>query len=133
MVGYILKCNMHSDVDAVGTCTRCGRALCSVCAMNINGKLQCKQCTEQMASNAANTAVVNRKEPLLSLILSFIIPGLGQIYNGQVKKGLVLLVGYILLCWTCIAPLVIWLYCMYDGYTVAGSINRGECAPDWFQ
>lgn len=95
--------------------------------MNVNGKMVCKQCTEQMASAPA----VNRKEPILSLILSFLLPGLGQIYNGQVKKGLILLVVYLLLCWTCLVPLLIWLYGMYDGYTVAQAINRGECLPDW--
>ncbi|CAJ37858.1 conserved hypothetical protein [Methanocella arvoryzae MRE50] len=80
----------------------------------------------------ASAPVINRKEPILSLILSFLVPGLGQIYNGQVKKGLVLLVAYFLLCWTCIAPLIIWIYGLYDGYTVAAAINCGEHQPDWF-
>lgn len=127
-----MKCYLHNEVDATSTCTRCGKALCSECAINVGGKIMCKQCTEQMASSAAYIPVVNRKEPLLSLILSFLLPGLGQIYNGHIKKGLVLLVAYILLCWTCIAPLVIWLYGMYDGYTVATAINQGECQQDWF-
>lgn len=127
-----MKCYLHNEVDAIGTCTRCGKALCSECAIMVSGKLMCKQCTEQMASSAAYTPVVSRKEPLLSIILSFFIPGLGQIYNGQIKKGLVLLIGYFLLSWTCLVPLVIWLYAMYDGYTVAAAINRGECRQDWF-
>lgn len=60
----------------------------------------------------------------VAAVLSFFIPGLGQIYNGQIVKGLILmlifaasfplmyvLVGFILY------PIV-WLFAMYDGYTV---------------
>ncbi|WP_424356624.1 hypothetical protein [Methanocella sp. MCL-LM] len=127
-----MKCYLHGDRDATGTCTRCGRALCPDCTMTVNGNVVCRQCTEQMASSAATVQVVNRKEPILSVVLSFLVPGLGQIYNGHVKKGIVLLIGYFLLCWTCLVPLVIWLYGMYDGYKVAEAINRGEYQQDWF-
>lgn len=95
-----------------------------------------------------------RKEPLLSVILSFLIPGLGQIYNGHVKKGIILLALYIglwigvvivylggtivtmgiggLCCLpVLIIPLVIWVYAMYDGYVTANKINRGEWVKDW--
>lgn len=36
--------------------------------------------------------IQKRKSPILALILSGLLPGLGQIYNGQYKKGAVLLV-----------------------------------------
>lgn len=32
-----------------------------------------------------------RKNPILALVLSAVLPGLGQIYNSQIKKGLLLL------------------------------------------
>lgn len=31
------------------------------------------------------------KRPYLALFLSFLIPGLGQLYNGQMKKGFVII------------------------------------------
>ena len=33
------------------------------------------------------------KQPVLSLLLSFLLPGLGQIYNGEVGKGIGFMVG----------------------------------------
>lgn len=41
--------------------------------------------------------VVNRKEPALSGVLSFLIPGVGQFYNGQTGAGVGFLVTWLLL------------------------------------
>ncbi len=95
-------------------------------------------------------APAEKKEPLLALILSLVIPGLGQIYNGQVKKGIILLVGWILLwivvgvfssaatrynsgccCISWLIPLLVNLFAAYDGYMTADRINKGEAVKDW--
>ena len=39
---------------------------------------------------------VKRRKPILALILSLLTPGLGQVYNGQFKKGISYLVGFYL-------------------------------------
>lgn len=39
---------------------------------------------------------VKKRKPILALILSLLTPGLGQIYNGQLKKGIFYLVGFYL-------------------------------------
>ncbi|MBN1195270.1 MAG: hypothetical protein JXA08_08010 [Methanomicrobiaceae archaeon] len=63
--------------------------------------------------------------PLIALVLSFFIPGLGQFYTGQLLKAVALFVLAILFAAlsTMIIgiPLyiIVWLYSMYDGYTVA--------------
>lgn len=123
-----MKCYIHNEADAVGTCTSCGKAVCSACEMTVNGKTVCKDCVQRMAGQ---TVTINRKEPILSLILSFLLPGLGQIYNGQVRKGIIMIIGYILLSWTCLIPILMWLYGMYDGYTTAVKINSGQTIADW--
>jgi TM2 domain-containing membrane protein YozV len=72
-----------------------------------------------------------RKEPLLALILSFLLPGLGQIYNGDTNNGIVLIIATVvswLLTSVCIGLFVfiaIWAYAMYDAYTTAEKINQG--------
>ena len=33
---------------------------------------------------------LKKREPILALLLSFVTPGLGQIYNGQFRKGIIL-------------------------------------------
>jgi len=65
--------------------------------------------------------------PIIALILSFIIPGLGQLYNRDYIKGIVLIIlailfGYLyanILFYLIILYIIIWLYGMYDAYTTA--------------
>lgn len=68
------------------------------------------------------------KVPLISLILSSLFPGLGQIYNGDsLIKGLAFFFGSILGSFLFLIPgLIIWVYGMYDAYSVADKINRRE-------
>ena len=58
-----------------------------------------------------------------------ISPGLGQVYNGQAGKGfavfLLTLMGLVMLV---IPGLIVWLYGMYDAYSVAGKMNTGRAA-----
>ncbi|AHY47645.1 TM2 domain [Rubrobacter radiotolerans] len=71
------------------------------------------------------------KNKWLAAILSLIIPGVGQIYNGDTQKGIILLliglaagittsiiIGFI------VYPLVV-LYAVYDAFVTAGRINSG--------
>ena len=94
----------------------------------------------------ANIIIPNKKEPIISLILSLVIPGLGQVYNVQIKKGAILFIAFVVsvilayVAWAhfvgfciMIAPLAIWLYGMFDGFKEAGKINRGEPTKDWLQ
>lgn len=75
-------------------------------------------------------ALPTQKSPGVSAVLSALINGLGQIYNGQILKGViimilqlingaltVILIGYLFL------PLV-WLYAVIDAYRSAEKINK---------
>jgi TM2 domain-containing membrane protein YozV len=66
------------------------------------------------------------KVPLISLILSSLFPGLGQIYNGDsLIKGLAFFFGSVLGSFLFLIPgIIIWTYGMYDAYSVADKINR---------
>ncbi|RQD83068.1 MAG: hypothetical protein D5R96_03535 [Methanocalculus sp. MSAO_Arc2] len=63
--------------------------------------------------------------PILAVILSFFIPGLGQFYTGQFLKAIALFllaVIFALLSTFIIGiPLyiIVWLYSMYDAYIAA--------------
>lgn len=83
--------------------------------------------------HAKDTAELQKKNPFIALILSLIITGVGQMYNGQLKKGLVLLVVVIIL-WVFFWPIaiIVWLFGMYDAYATARKINKGETMPDIF-
>lgn len=153
-----MKCHMHPEVEAIGTCTSCGRAVCPECSLNVAGKITCKACAEAMATQCVTTT---KKEPALALLLSLIggfvsgmFIGLGQLYNGQVKKAIILSVanvllwsviiffyivvgvftlgiGFILCLPVLIVPLAVWAYALYDAYVTADKINKGVPVKDW--
>lgn len=70
------------------------------------------------------------KSPGVAAVLSVVWGGLGQIYNGQIGKGLgimvfqiinvvltVVLIGYLLFA-------IVWIWNIYDAYSTAEAINR---------
>lgn len=67
------------------------------------------------------------KNPLLAGIASFLIPGLGQVYNGEgMIKGLLYLFGTLIGFFVLFIPgLAIWLFGVYKAYTVASKMNAG--------
>jgi TM2 domain-containing membrane protein YozV len=74
--------------------------------------------------------VVAPKNPTVSLIASFFIPGLGTMLNGDVGKGVAILVGYFacLFLFFLILPLLVavglWVWGMVDAYQGAQQWNR---------
>ena len=68
----------------------------------------------------------------LAAVLSFFISGLGQISNGQILKGLVILVVQIingalttiLIGWIPLAT--VWVWTIIDAYREAERINAGR-------
>lgn len=83
-------------------------------------------------SHGATAQAETMKNPGVAAVLSFLLTGLGQIYNGQILKGLILmgiqlingalmliLVGYVTFA-------IVWLYGIVDAYSVAKRHNAGE-------
>lgn len=73
-----------------------------------------------------------RKNPTLAAALSFFVIGLGQLYNGQLGKGITyfvlaiiftvmtgIIIGFFLL------P-VFWVYAICDAYRTADAINKSH-------
>jgi len=102
-------------------CQHCGAEIdelaeiCPKCGVRIKGVTQ--------------TTVKNEG---IAVVLSFFFVGLGQIYNGQIGKGILfILVGVILILTMAIFigfilyPLF-WVYNMYDAYDTAKKINAGQ-------
>lgn len=70
-------------------------------------------------------------EPILAAVLSFLIPGLGQAYAGNINKGIILFVVAFLLSvifivilakgslWPWIIYVIYELYAAYDAYQMA--------------
>jgi TM2 domain-containing membrane protein YozV len=70
------------------------------------------------------------KNPTLAAALSFFINGVGQIYNGEIAKGIIIIVVQIvnaLLMSVIIGFItwpIVWIWSIYDAYKVAQRINE---------
>jgi TM2 domain-containing membrane protein YozV len=74
-------------------------------------------------------APVFYKNPGLAAVLSFFWTGLGQIYNGQIAKGIGFIIIYgiswilMFLLIGFITTPILWIYGMWDAYKSAERIN----------
>ena len=61
------------------------------------------------------------KNPVLALVLSLVIVGVGQFYNGDIKKGALMLIGAILGIFISggVITFGLWVWSMIDAYLVA--------------
>jgi len=83
--------------------------------------------TQQQVPSPA--VVPDRKNPGVAAVLSFFWAGLGQIYNGEILKGICFMVLYafsVLLCFVLIGFIilpVVWGMGMWDAYNTAKRYN----------
>mgnify|MGYP000108321578 CR=1 FL=1 len=73
----------------------------------------------------AQGTTVGAKNPTVAGLLSFFIPGAGQIYNGQIAKGLL-----ILLLSPCLS-IIIWIIGIIDAVMIAQKLQRGQSVDKW--
>lgn len=70
------------------------------------------------------------KNPGIAAILSFFWTGVGQIYNGQIVKGIILILVQLVnsaLMFILIGFItypIVWIWGMYDAYKTAERMNR---------
>ena len=114
-----MKCAVHSDVDAVGYCRNCGKAMCSTCVRPVRDVLYCEECLATIVGIPAPTPAVaappagspyqmpsstlppaspssSRSSPVLAFFLGF-LPGMGAFYNEQYGKGMIHLAIFLVL------------------------------------
>jgi TM2 domain-containing membrane protein YozV len=74
---------------------------------------------------------VERKNEGIAAILSFVFLGLGQIYNGQISKGISFIIIGVLFVFSMLFLIgfllypLFWMYNIYDAYNTAKQINAG--------
>ena len=106
-------------------CSNCGEPAVS---LNSNACTNCGKPFQSgsEAQHAGNIVHAKEKSTFVAILLSFVAPGSGQAYNGQLKKGIFILVGYWIVAIFILPALAIWIYAMYDAYKKADEMNRGE-------
>ena len=76
-----------------------------------------------------NTTVQPAKNPGIAAVASFFYAGLGQIYNGEIGKGILLIIVQtinVFLMFLIIGFFtfpIVWIYGIYDAYKTAEKIN----------
>lgn len=89
-----MKCYIHEEREATGTCTECGNFICSDCEVTVDGKKVCKKCVEkglvQKNNKAANSG---EKSWVVALLLCIFGGGLGlhRFYAGKIGTGVLML------------------------------------------
>lgn len=112
-------------------CESCGAALkkgdrfCEQCGASA-GHAQSSAAMTPASSTSTAPVVQKEKSPVISVLLSFVFPGLGSIYNGDTIKGIGIYIGAIIGMFLFVIPgVIVWVYGMYDAYTTAKKMNEG--------
>ncbi len=83
---------------AVPRCARCEREIVSDQVVEHAGGAYCTRCVgEALNADLARRRGTRAGGVALAVLLS-LVPGLGQMYNGQLLKGILVLGGFLLLC-----------------------------------
>ncbi len=112
-------------------CPDCGKEL-----INSNAEI-CPNCGGRLKP-APSTVLLNQKNPIVSAVLSAIVVGLGQIYNGQLGKGVAYFIigvicGILILVLVGIILVPIWwVVGIVDAYKTAVLINANKDASKFF-
>ena len=125
----------NENISETKFCANCGFEMpkstkfCPECGTSTDGVAQ--------AVKNTNNAVINPdKSSGLAALLSFLIIGLGQIYIGLTKKGIILFIAAIIsgvlmmviIGW--ITWLIVWGYAIYDAYNSAEKMKNGIAVQD---
>lgn len=72
-------------------------------------------------------------EPWLAALLSFLIVGLGQMLIGQVKKGVVFLIGSVVLTFVTfgLSVFITSVLAIVDAYLIAKKKKEGKEVGEW--
>jgi TM2 domain-containing membrane protein YozV len=142
-IGYCGNCGEKLASKNAKFCVKCGadpyiiETYCNSCGEKLKNKnaIVCLKCGVPLKENSKE--LPGRKDPIIAALLSFMFNGVGQLYNGDIKKFMIIwilnffiiiisvilmffLIGFI----TILAVIPVWLYSIYDAYTVANEINK---------
>jgi hypothetical protein len=103
-------CAYHHSTPAVAACASCEKPVCGVCTRTVNSAALCSGCAVGRET----------QKSWLAGAFALLLPGSGQVYNGQLGKGAAVFL---------LAPLVLpWLWGVYDAATTAEEIASGRRA-----
>lgn len=148
-----MNCKNHIERSAANTCSKCGEWICDDCAVELNGRIYCKECLSKTmsgdTSSSAPTSVpmatpvavakrreYRRKSGFFAFCCAF-IPGCGQMYLGLMKRGLMFMAMEAACIYlTCFSPIfaagivILWFYSFFDTFNCKSRLDNGEMVKD---
>ena len=141
-----MNCKYHKDVNATNTCNVCGEWICENCVLEVDGRIYCKDCLKQKIKSTTPTESYKPhtskththtsgrvyKSSFLTLICS-VLPGCAQMYLGYTKRGLSLLIIFLLgLYIEFFSPLILitYVFGLFDAFKLKGNLERGIYQED---
>jgi hypothetical protein len=159
----VMKCAYHPDREGGNTCSKCGAWLCDDCRLDVDNRIVCKNCVAEALR--AGPAPIPAPAPLpaayhteyrpprrkISGFLVFVfscLPGANFMYMGLMKRGLVTMSTFFLLCFltsvldtldwmlpggmilTAGAMALLWFASFFDGFHKRRQLNDGIHVPD---
>lgn len=133
---YCTNCG-ESLYEHAEICPKCGvRAhrvnnYCHNCGVQVNERQEmCVSCGASLKKLASNDKAM---EPWLAALLSFLIVGLGQMLIGQVKKGVVFLIGSVVLAFVTfgLSVFITSVLAIVDAYLIAKKKKEGKEVGEW--
>jgi TM2 domain-containing membrane protein YozV len=71
--------------------------------------------------------IKGEKSQGIAALLSFFFPGLGQVFDGNLTRGVIFLIGtFVGTLFFFVPGLIVWIYQIYDAYSIAKKMNAGE-------
>ncbi|MEM7246619.1 MAG: hypothetical protein AAF533_14810 [Acidobacteriota bacterium] len=86
-----MNCHCQPETEATRSCRSCLDPLCAECSQEVLGAFYCHRCLElrlEPEAPRARQQPHRLKWPFVASLLSMPLPGLGQVYNGLVARGL---------------------------------------------
>lgn len=146
-----MNCSVHPETEASFRCFECGEVICKECAVDIDGRIVCKKCSQKHIPKFSNNSL-NIDKPIMNnryigkynsfwAFIFSLIPGAGQMYFGLMKRGLQIMLLFTIpivlvnMLYSSSGVLVllnfiIWFYSFFDCQHIRRAINEGEEIED---
>lgn len=121
---FCSKCGAE-NADGARFCAKCGAALAVAAPEPAPAAPTTMRSTSDVAAPTTAGSPTG-KNPVLAVILSLVITGVGQFYNSDWKKGALMFGGAVLgLVFTGgLLTIAFWIWSMVDAYQVAAGKGR---------
>lgn len=94
-----MTCSKHPDREAAGMCVRCGKPFCAECLIEIDEKMNCRKCIEEIVTEKeeiANYTPPPKSRTSAVLLCIFLgCAGAHRLYLHKFKSGVAMLLTFL--------------------------------------